>query len=57
VHPVGDRQPWMVRSKPEPLIERRDIDAVLAALFDIRHELSQIRTILKEEDGEAGEDS
>ena len=38
--------------KRRTLIERADIDAVLAALFDIRYELDQIRIILKEDDGE-----
>jgi hypothetical protein len=40
------------------LVEREDIDAMLAALFDIRNELNRIRIILDEEsDGQTGEDS
>jgi hypothetical protein len=38
-------------------IERDDISAVLAALFDIRRELIRIRTILNEDDGEEREDA
>jgi hypothetical protein len=41
-----------------PRIEREDIDAVLAALFDIRDELNRIRIILDEGgDGQEREDS
>jgi len=36
--------------RPEPLIERADIDAILSAMFDIRVELTKIRKALKEED-------
>lgn len=39
------------------MVEREDVDAVLAALFDIRRELIRIRTILNEDDGEEREDS
>ena len=43
--------------KREPLIERDDVDAVLAVLFDIRGELAEIRIILGEDDGEEREDA
>lgn len=46
----------MVRGKRDSVVERADIDAVLSALFDIRNELIEIRTILKEDDGEERED-
>jgi len=39
------------------LIERADIDAVLAVLFDIRRELAEIRIILGEENGEERQDT
>jgi len=45
------RWPW--RSP----VEREDVNAALAALFDIRHEVNRIRTILDEDDGEEGEAS
>jgi hypothetical protein len=39
--------------RPESLIEREDVDAILAALYDIRAELAAIRALLEEEtDGE-----
>ena len=44
---------WKRRS----LIERADVDAVLAALFDIRNELIEIRIILGEENGGEQEES
>jgi hypothetical protein len=33
-----------------PVVDRHDVDAVLAALFDIRRLLNQIRIILEEDD-------
>ena len=38
-------------------VERADVDAVLAVLFDIRRELAEIRIILGEDDGEEREDA
>jgi hypothetical protein len=35
-----------------PLLERTDVDAILAWMFDIRVEVRAIRTILEEDDGE-----
>jgi hypothetical protein len=35
----------------QPLLEREDVDAMLAVLFDIRRELADIRHLL-EDDGE-----
>lgn len=39
------------------VLEREDVDAVLAALMDIRAELHRIRTLLGENDGEETEDT
>jgi hypothetical protein len=46
-----------VRWKWKRPVEREDVDAVLAVLFDIRGELIRIRIILGEDDGEEREDS
>ena len=43
--------------KPETVVEREDVDAVLAALIDIRRELIRIRTMLEEDDDAEGTDS
>jgi hypothetical protein len=51
------REHLLVFRKHEQRIERADVDAVLAVLFDIRSELIEIRIILGEEDGEEREDS
>jgi hypothetical protein len=37
-------------------VEREDVDAVLAVLFDIHAEVADIRRILDEEDGEEREE-
>ena len=44
-----------MRRKPDP-IEREDVDAVHAALLDIRILLTDIRNILREDDDEEGTD-
>ena len=47
-----------MRKRPEPIFERADVDAVLGALLDIRRELTKIRNILQEDDGdEEGSDT
>jgi hypothetical protein len=38
-----------------PIVEREDVDAMLAVLFDIRRELRRIRHLL-EDDGEEEEE-
>ncbi len=44
--------------RPEPPLEREDVDAILRAMFDIRVELTKIRKALEEEDdGEEEEES
>jgi hypothetical protein len=42
--------------KPTPVIDRDDVNAALGALFDIRRLLTQIRTILREDNDEEGTD-
>jgi hypothetical protein len=39
-----------------PILEREDVDALLAVLFDIRRELRRIRHLL-EDDGEEEEEA
>jgi len=47
-----------LRRRPEPLVERADVDAILRALFDIRVELTKIRELLEEDDdGEEEEET
>ena len=41
----------------EPVIEREDVTAILAVLFDIKGELINIRTLLEDEDGEEEEEA
>jgi hypothetical protein len=41
-----------MRQKPEPAFDRADVDAVLAALIDIRRELAEIRILLSDGDEE-----
>jgi hypothetical protein len=43
--------------KPEPVIVRADVDAILRGVFDIRWELDQIRTLLKGDDEEEEEEA
>jgi|KBSMisStandDraft_5_1062788.scaffolds.fasta_scaffold780129_3 hypothetical protein len=43
--------------KAEPIVEREDVDAALAALMDIRRELVRIRTMLEEDDDPEGTDA
>jgi hypothetical protein len=46
-----------MRWKRKRPVEREDVDAVLAVLFDIRNELARIRIILEDDDGEERENS
>jgi hypothetical protein len=38
----------------EPVVERADVTAILAGIFDIRAELRRIRALFEEDDGEQG---
>jgi len=45
-----------IRRRPEAVFERRDVDAILSGLFDIRRELIRIRVAIEEdENGEEEE--
>ena len=45
-----------IRRRPEVVFERRDVDAILSGLFDIRRELIRIRAAIEEdENGEEEE--
>jgi hypothetical protein len=44
-----------MRNRQDPVFDRDDVNAVLAVLMDIRRELSDIRILLSEEDGEEEE--
>jgi hypothetical protein len=41
---------------PEPVLEREDVDAALAALIDLRRELETIRILLEEVFGDGQEE-
>ena len=45
-----------LRPRPEPVIERADVEAILSAMFDIRAELTKIRKALREEDDDGEEE-
>ena len=49
-HPAGSRDHRQMDS--EQLVVRADVDAILAALLGIRREVSEIRRLLEEPDGE-----
>ncbi len=45
-----------LRRRPEPVIERADVEAILSAMFDVRAELTKIRKTLREEDDDGEEE-
>jgi hypothetical protein len=44
------------RPAPVPILVREDVDAVHAALMDIRREVAEIRIFLDDDDGEERSD-
>jgi hypothetical protein len=45
------------RTKPELLVVREDVEAILAVLFDTRRELAKIRQLLEDDDDGSEEEA